>query len=173
MIRLREKISINTNSNGELYIQTDMGQTWKCMSINDASPMSKWLSLSSKHILQHWQKDMCKVVLDAYINQLPESGEASYQLYHAYQKGQGYTSGSDIMLMRIPLANIWFISTTDYTWIIEEKFENFTIFKSDAFASILDKPTRQMLYDWSDSMRGIKPNKIRYTDQDYLNKGLA
>lgn len=173
MIRYKHKLSFNTSRNGELYIETDMGQTWKCLEVNDSSPMTAWIAKSAQTELQHWQKDIAKVVVDAFVDQLPDFGSSSYTLYHVYQKGQGYRSTSDVMLMRIPSRNIWFISTEKNTWMIENKFDNFTLFTSDALGSILEKTVRTTLYDFSDSQRGIKQSSIKYTDADYVAKGIA
>jgi hypothetical protein len=173
MIRYRKKITVKTNQNDDIEIQTDMGQTWRALLINSSSPVTDWLSKSSQNNLAHWQKDMIKVILDAHHNELSDSSQRNFDLYHVYQKGQGYQSrSSDVMLMRIPDKNVWFFSTSDNTWLFEQKYENFTIDVEISIGGVLDKEIRQQLYDWSDRMRGIKTDTVRYTDQDYINKGL-
>jgi len=172
MIRYRKNLRI-TERQDNLQIETDMGQTWRCMEINSTSPMTNWTKMSGHTELQQWQKDMCKVILDAFVAQLPEGGANSYQLYHVYKKGQGYQSTSDVMLMRIPSKSVWFVCTTEHTWLIQEKYNNFTINCDDAIGSVLDSTVRQQLYDWSDQQRKIRKSKIKYTDLDYQAKGLT
>lgn len=174
MIRYKKKISFKTNQNDDMFIETDMGQTWRAMPITSSNPVTDWLQRSSQNTLAHWQKDMIKIILDAYQHTLPDIYEKTFCLYHVYKKGQGYQSkNSDVMLMRIPDKNVWFISTQENTWLFEQEYENFTITADMAIDSILEENTRQQLYNWSDSMRGIKPAKVKYSDDDYVKKGIA
>lgn len=172
MIRYRKTIQIKTTRNGDIEIATDVGQTWRTLRIVSSSPVTEWLSRSSQNTLAHWQKDMIKVVLDAYSHTIPEHGQA-FELYQVYKKGQGYTSTSDVMLMRIPQYNVWFFSTSENTWLFEQKLENFSMTIDQSVGSILDKTVREQIYVWSDTQRGIKPSRIKYSDQDYQAKGLA
>jgi hypothetical protein len=172
MIRYRKKIQAKTNRNGDLSLETDLGQTWRTIQINGQTPMSDWLYQSAQQELQQWQKDMAKVVFDAFMNHVED--HCPYVVYNVYQKGQGYASrNSDVFLMRIPSKNVWFISTSGHTWVFEEALDNFPIPVDEALGSILDRQVRQELYDWSDNQRGIKTKKIMYSDEQYLEKGLA
>lgn len=175
MIRYRRTIQFKTNRNGELYLETDFGQTWRTLEMRGRTAMSDWLFGSAQTELQHWQKDLAKVVLDAFVDEIHEDGKPfPYTIYRVYQKGQGYQSTqSDVFLMRIPAHNIWYVSTSENTWIFFENLDNFPIFAEEAIGSVLDRNVRQHLYDWSDHKRGIAPNKIKYTDNDYQNKGIA
>lgn len=172
MIRYRKKLQIKTSRNGDLFIETDLGQTWRTIQLSGKAALTEWIHTSAQTNLQHWQKDMAKVVLDAFVQEIQD--EHVYTIYRVYQKGQGYTStASDVFIMRIKHLAVWYISTSDNTWIFEEKLENFPLATEDATGSILDLQVRQNLYDWSDQRRGIKPKKIRYTDEHYAAKGLV
>jgi len=171
MIRYRKTIQVKTSRNGDLFLETDLGQTWRTIELSGRNAITEWMYNSAQTTLQHWQKDIAKVVLDAFVHEMQD--EHVYTVYRVYQKGQGYTStASDVFIMRIKHLNIWYISTSDNTWIFEEKLENFPLMVSDAEGSILEREVRQMLYDWSDTQRGIKPKKIIYTDEDYAAKGI-
>jgi hypothetical protein len=171
MIRYRKTIGVKTTRNGDLYLDTDLGQTWKTIQSNGQTAISDWLWQSAQTEQCHWQKDMAKVVLDAFVHELKD--QTPYTIYHVYQRGQGYQSRqSDVFLMRIPSHNAWFLSTSDHTWIFEESLENFHINIETAIGSIMDREVRQQLYDWSDQRRGIPIKKIKYTDSDYAAKGL-
>ena len=172
MIRYRKRIQAKTTRNGELEFETDLGQTWRTLKINSSNPMSDWLYQSAQGELQHWQKDIAKVVLDSFSSEVMDSN--SYLLYNVYQKGQGYASTSgDVFLMRIPSRKVWYISTSEHTWVFEEALENFPINVELAVGSVLNRDTRQTLYDWSDRQRGIPPKKIKYTDNNYKDRGLG
>lgn len=172
MIRYRKNIQVKTNRNGDLSLETDFGQTWRTIQINGKNPMSDWMYQSAQQELQHWQKDIAKVVLDSFVHEMQD--HCPYVLYNVYQKGQGYASTqSDVFLMRIPHNNVWFLSTSQHTWVFEEKLQNFPIPVEEALGSILDLQVRQILYNWSDNQRGIKTKKIMYTDEHYVEKGLA
>jgi len=171
MIRYRKTIQAKTTRNGELSFETDLGQTWRSLEINSPNPTSDWLYQSAQGDLQHWQKDMAKVVLDSFVHEVQD--RCPYVLYNVYQKGQGYASrASDVFVMRIPSNNVWFVSTTEHTWLFEEALQNFPIKVEHAAGSILTKEVRQKFYDWSDTQRGITPSKIIYTDNDYAARGL-
>jgi hypothetical protein len=159
---------MNTNRNGDKTLQTDLGQTWRLQKVNSQSPMGDWLLHSAQRELQHWQKDMAKIVLDAFVHELED--RTPYELYMVYQKGQGYTGtvNSDVFVMHIPRKKVWFVSTTENTWIVEEKLENFPLKIEDAVGSLCDIETRKILYEWSDTMRSIPTSTVMRTEQEYL-----
>lgn len=171
MIRYRKTIQIKTSRNGEMSIETDLGQTWRTLELNGSHALTDWIHQSAQGSLQHWQKDMSKVVLDAFVHEIQD--HHNYKVYKVYQKGHGYQStASDVFMMRIPQHAVWCIFTSEHTWIFEETLDNFPLTVEDAEGSILKETVRQSLYDWSDTMRGIKPKKIIYNDEHYAAKGI-
>jgi len=172
MIRYRKTIQLKTNRNGDLSLETDLGQTWRTLQLRGKTAITDWIFNSAQGNLQHWQKDMSKIVLDSFVHEIQD--EHPYTIYQVYQKGQGYQSKvSDVFLMRIQSHNVWFVSTSEHTWIVEESLENFPLNTDLATGSILNETVRKQLYDWSDSLRGIKTKKQSlYTEKDYQAKGL-
>ncbi len=172
MIRYRKSIEIKTTRNDELHLETDIGQSWRTFEIYDSNAFTEWMYTSAKGDLQTWQKDIAKVVLDALNNHITST--KSVILYKVYQKGRGYKDSSgDVFIMRIPNCDLWFISTTEHTWIFQESLENFYIKVENAEESVLNKEMRQRIYDWSDGLRGITPRQAQYTEADYIAKGIA
>lgn len=169
-MRFKKQIQLHINRNGEIVLNTDMGQTFNTTRVKDANPFGTWLYAHPTEI-RHWQKDMIQLIHQAYN---PEANLHPIQLYWVYQKGRGYTDQSqDIALAQIISKNIWVLMTPENTWIIESNYDNFYFTASEASGSVINKETRDEIWDFRDLLiHGKIIRKKSYSDNDYLMKGL-
>lgn len=172
MIRYRRAIELKTNRNGDIALETDMGQTWRTTLVKSHNHFGEWL-WSHHTSLREWQKDMMALIHEAYN---PEYNLHPIELYWVYQKGTGYQNQSvDIALARIPTKNIWVLMTPQNTWIQENKHGNFSFLVEDSSGPVTDEKTRDEIWNFRDYMRHgrILDTKKRYKDSDYEQKGIA
>lgn len=172
MIRYKNRVSLNKNRNGEIQLQTDMGQTWNTTIVKEYRPFGEWL-ISYNTQLRQWQKDMMDLVHQAFNT---EYDLHPIELYWAYQKGTGYSSQNhDVAFARIPSKHIWLLMTNQHTWIKQCEYSSFTFTVEEASGSVLTEQTRDLIWDFRDFHRHGKtfPKKRKYTDQDYVDRGLT
>jgi hypothetical protein len=169
-MRYNKTIEIKTNRNGEVTIDTDRGQTWKTTVVKEENPFGTWL-WAHHTPLRTYQRDFMQIIHKAFN---PEHACHAIELYWVYQRGRGYQDQTaDIALARIPTCNVWIIMTPDNTWLIENQFSNFTLKVSDALGPVTDQYTKDQLWNFHDSMLGLRSPKKQYTEQDYVEKGIA
>lgn len=170
MIRYKKKINVNTNKNGDITIHTDMGQTWKTTRVKEHNQFGEWL-WAHHTTLRQYQRDFMQLIHQAFN---PETGLHSIALYWVYQQGKGYQEQSaDIAFARLESCNSWILMTPQNTWMIETKYESFSLDVEDSLGPVTSQETKDALWEFHDSMLGIKSKKKQYTDKDYVERGIA
>lgn len=170
MIRYKKTISIHTNRNGEITLQTDMGQTWKTTPVKEKTQFSEWL-WAHHTILREYQRDFLQIIHQAFN---PLSGMHDIQLYWVYKQGQGFKDQStDIAFARLESANVWILMTPQNTWMVENALENFNLEVSESLGPVTDESVKDELWNFHDEMLNIRAPKKKYTDADYQAKGLG
>ena len=169
MMRYNKTIELKTNRNGEQQLKTDFGQIWRIIPVKESNQFSSWLQAHHTD-LREWQRDMLDIIHQGY-NQY--TGANPMHLHWVYQQGQGWQSQSECAFATVPNENLYILMTAQHTWVQASKFENLVFKVEDASGSVLEKQTRDEIWQLRDYLRHGKILVDKnYTDQDYTAQGL-
>lgn len=172
MIRYNKTIELNCSRNDEYNLRTDMGQTWKTTPVKEHNCFTEWLQAHHTMLREH-QRDMLQLIHQAY-NSVTDLN--SMELYWVYQQGKGYSNQStDIAFATIPSENVYVLMTPANTWIQSSKYQNLVFTVADASGPVTERETRDEIWNFRDYMLHGKifPTKKIFTDEDYVQKGIA
>jgi hypothetical protein len=148
MIRYNKLIEINTNSQDQVTLRTDTGQTWLTVQLSeskDRTPIGDWFRIVEPTELRRSQLE--------YLLQPFAQVWGTPTLYQAYQKGRGYQQSSDVALFCWPDTKTWMLSTQTHTWIRREKFRNFSLSVNTAFDSVSTVQGQDFAWNIYESVR--------------------
>lgn len=148
MIRYNKYIEINTNSQDQVTLRTDTGQTWLTVQLSeskDRTPIGDWFRLVEPTELRRNQLE--------YLLQPFAQVWGTPALYQAYQKGRGYQQSSDVALFCWPDTKTWLLSTRTHTWLRKEKYRNFSLSVNTAFDSVGTKAGQDFAWNIYESVR--------------------
>jgi|DEB0MinimDraft_10_1074344.scaffolds.fasta_scaffold90785_1 hypothetical protein len=148
MIRYNKLIELNTNSQDQVTLRTDTGQTWLTVQLSDSkdrTPIGDWFRLSEPTEHRRCQLE--------YLLQPFAQVWGTPTLYQAYQKGRGYQQSSDVALFCWHDTKTWCLSTQTHTWIRKEQFRNFSFATGSAFDSVSTKLGQDFAWDLYETVR--------------------
>lgn len=149
MIRYSKTIEMNITRNEEIRLKTDYGQTWHATLVKDFNPFGEWLHANHTK-LREYQRDMIQLIHQAYNKEYDMN---SIDLYWVYQRGKGYKNQShDVALAHIPSKYLWILMTSENTWLLENKYNNFNFRVEDASGSVTDEYTQDLIWNFRDYM---------------------
>lgn len=143
MISYNKKIGIKQLRSGVWVIESDRGQRYETMMLeNSSTPITKWWDMNHHSDLREWQKD---ILVKGFWDAL-----GTLDLFVIFKKGAGYNQPHDMCLARFK--DIWIFSTTDDTWIVKNPDSEFWLEKSTSLGSILDPEVRGTIYAITDEI---------------------
>lgn len=147
MIRFNKGIEIKTDRNGNHSIVTDMGQTFKTSIVAPqyGNARTTWWEKQHQSEMRRWQADLVLGEMDRLYRRLNFSWEMQY--YLVYEERKGMNQPHDVVFGRIPLANLWILSTAQYTWFHRCDLDNFWLYPNTAVLGDFSSKQERMRFN--------------------------
>lgn len=134
MINYKKQITIQRNSDGTWYIQTDKGDRYETFVIdNTNTPWSKWWEMQHQSDLRLWQKDILRDFGSKWPDLTP---------FMIYKRNAGHSQPHDICLARSERNKIWILITERDFWFVNSDYGQVDFRIDESMGSVLEQQNR-------------------------------